>query len=194
MSRGLSGSEITALQTAGLSIEDHIKITTRTHTGTYVQIGSDLYPTYTTVSTFRYTTGPLDTVVSGDGTYLSSSYISGLDYPEETYEITPGTLSITFEVLDNTLLDAVTGEYGFSTQVICFKTLVDPSTRAVSGRYEVFNGSITGVDVNGNLNTQSVILRCSSSFAQLDNKNGRTLADLADAPRYEKLYWGSLQI
>lgn len=193
MTRGLTAGEISALESNALSIEDHVKITFRTSTSLQ-QVGILLVPVYTTTSTLRYTTGPLDTVVSGDGTYVSASYISGLDYPEETYELTPGTLSINFQVLDQTLLDSVTGDFGLSTLVSCFKALVDPNTRSVEARFEVFNGFLTGVDVVGNLDTQSVILRCSNSFAQLDENSGRLLSDLTDPPRYEKIYWGSLQV
>lgn len=188
MSRGLSAGEITALQANNYQVEDHIKITTRNRLNIQFGGGSG------TSTTYRYTTGALDTVVSGDGTYIPASYISQIEIPDETFEISPQTINIVFERFDQAFITDLTTDTQNGTLVQVYKVLLDTATRSISGRFLMFDGTVSGVDIIGNRKTQSVIMRCSSSFYQFNITNGRQLNDIGENPRYEAIFWGGLRV
>lgn len=188
MSRGLLSGEITALEANNYQVEDHIKIVTRTTINVRFGGSSGI------ISTYRYTTGPLDTVVSGDGTYIPASYIREIVLPDESFEISPQTVNIVFERFDQDFITELTSDTQNATLVQVFKVLLDPTTRSISGRFLMFDGNVSGVDVSGTRSTQSVILRCSSSFYQFNVTNGRQLNDIGDNPKYEAIFWGGLKV
>ena len=188
MSRGLTSGQISALEANNYQVEDHIKIVTRNLLNITFGGGSGSSTTY------RYTTGALDTVVSGDGTYVPASYIREIVIPEETFEISPQTINIVFERFDQPFIDDITTDTQNGTLVQVYKVLLDTSTRAISGRFLMFDGNVSGVDINGNRSTQAVILRCSSSFYQFNVTNGRQLNDIGDNPKYEAIFWGGLKV
>lgn len=188
MSRGLLSGEISALEANNYQVEDHIKIITRNTIN--VRFGG----TSGIINTYRYTTGPLDTTVSGDGTYQAASYIREIVLPEESFEISPQTVNIVFERFDQNFITDMTSDTQNATLVQVYKVLLDPTTRAISGRFLMFDGNVSGVDVSGTRSTQAVIVRCSSSFYQFNITNGRQLNEIGDNPRYEAIFWGGLRV
>lgn len=188
MSRGLTGGEITALQAREVIVEEHVKIQTRTPAiqGTNV--------VYTVNATYRYTTGQVQTVVAGDGTYVPQSYINNLEWAAETYEITPSQVTITFETFDQSLITALDTVNAFSHLVEIYKVLLNASTRSITGRFLVFSGHVSGIDLVGSRETQVLSIRCSNNFDQFVRNSGRTIADLDQARVYEPILWGSIQV
>lgn len=188
MSRGLSGAEIAVLQSSTNYAEEHLRITTRS--------ANPIGATYSwlTGTTYRFTTGSTDTVVASDGTYIPQSYISNLSYSEESYELAPSTLSLVFETLDQTFVNNLTTDSAFSTIVEVWKVFKNTSTHAVEARFSLFSGLVTGIDILGNEETQTLTLRASSNFSQIDRVGGRTLADLPQQRTFETIFWGALKI
>lgn len=188
MSRGLTGGEITALQAREVIVEEHVKIQTRTPT----IIGTSV--SYTVNSTYRYTTGQVETVVGGDGTYVPQSYINTLEWAAETYEITPSQVTITFQTFDQSLITALDTVNAFSHLVEIYKVLLNASTRSITGRFLAFSGHITGIDILGSRETQVLSVRCANNFDQFVRNSGRTIADLDQSRVYEPILWGSIQV
>jgi len=186
--RGLSGGEIAVLQSSTNYVEEHLRLTTRT--------ANPIGATYSwiTATTYRFTTGNSETVVASDGTYIPQSYISSLAYSEEGYELAPATLSLVFETLDQSFVNALTTDNAFSTIVDVWKVFKNISTHAVEARFPLFNGLVTGIDITGNEQTQVLTLRASSNFSQLDRVGGRTIADLPQQRIFETIFWGALKI
>lgn len=190
MTRGLTAGEITALEAKDHLVEEHLRIKTRRSN---VNSTSSNYA-WIDVTTYRYTTGGVDTVVSGDGTYIPQSYITNFEYSQEGYELIPSTLSIVIETFDQTFIDSITTEDQFSTLVDMWKVFKNPTTLAVDARFTVFSGSVTGIDLVGGVGTQTVTIHCSSIFNQFTQQNGRTLGDLEQVRLYQTVVWGSLQV
>jgi len=188
MTRGLSAGEISALATANYVTEEHLKITTRNYSiaGTAV--------TYSTLQTLRYTTGPADTVVGGDGTYVAASYVSDFSFAEERYEVAPQTVNIMFETLTSTLITALDINTKYSTLIEIYKVYKDTSTGSITARFLMFSGNLVGLEISGNKQTQTVALRCSNNFSQFNNTNGRTLARLSQPPSGQTIFWGNIRI
>lgn len=188
MSRGLTISEIGVLASSGYQTEDHIRLVFRTPTVSGTTVA------YTTTTTYRYTTGERDIVVADDGTYLAASYITGFNYPNESYEINPGNMTIVFERFDSAFYtDLETPNLG-STVVQAWKVLLNASTKAIAARFELFNGTITGVDITRTRSTQTLNLRCSNNYAQFTRRGGRNVSDLSQPPIYNTFQWGAIQI
>lgn len=188
MSRGLTISEQNILASTGYQTEDHLRIVFRTPTvsGTTV--------TYTTTNTYRYTTGERDIAVTDDGTYLAASYITGFNYPNESYEINPGNMTIVFERFDSSFYTELESPNIGSSIVQAWKVLLNASTKAISARFELFNGTISGVDITRTRATQTLNLRCSNNYSQFNRRGGRNVSDLSQAPIYNTFQWRDIQI
>jgi len=143
MTRGLSAGEITALQANEHIFEEHLRIQTRTSnvtasSGAYAWLNSTAY---------RYTTGATDAVIGGDGTYVPQSYLTNFEYSQEGYELTPSTLSIVIETLDQSFINSMTTVDQFSTLIDMWRVLRNPTTLAIDARFKVFSGSVTVIEI-----------------------------------------------
>ncbi len=171
MTRGLSGSEITVLEGQQYISEECIKLVT----GTGV--------------TYRYTTGRNSTVLP-DGTYIPQSYISTVTNVVESYEIRPAEISIVFETFNATFLSDIDNSSYLKSTVVVYKVFKDPTLFSVSGQFSMFSGTVTGLDLVGGRETQSLTLRCTSLFNNFSRSRGRLTSDIGYTPPRAQIYWG----
>lgn len=190
MTRGLSGAEITVLESEYYRLEEHLKITKRTG-----QSANGSPYSWVTGTVYRYTTGNYDTVVSGDGTYIPQSYISSINYTDESFELAPSGANITIETLTQSFINDLTTTSQNSTQIELWRVFRDPSTETIDARFKTFDGYVTGVEITGDQTSQAITIRASSNFAQLNKPQGRIVADLNLGYNDRiTLQWGTYQL
>lgn len=190
MTRGLSGAEITVLESQSYRLEEHLKITKRTG-----QSANGSPYSYVTGTVYRYTTGDYDAVIGGDGTYIPQSYISSVNYTDESFELAPSGANITIETLTQSFINDLATPSQNSTQIELFRVFRHPTTQTIDARFQTFNGFVTGLEITGNETSQAVIIRARSNFAQLNKPQGRIVADLNLGYNDRiTLQWGNIQL
>lgn len=187
MSRGLTAPDIQALEQERNFTEEHVKITV---------LDANTPPTagYTTFTTYRYTTGPIDAVVASDGTYLKESFITSLDRVVESYELRPQEVAVEFQTFTQSLFDNLNRPSCFSNQIEIYKVLRSRTDFSVTARFLMFKGTQVGLELDAGRDTQRIILRCANQFRLFTKAKGRRLADLPQQNYVPRISWGNVLV
>ena len=188
MSRGLSANQITNLQQASYRIEELLEI-------------------YLPVNSFFYTTGSYSVAVStttsgGSQTFTPRSYISDISGIAETFEPQATTVSLQFQRFtvggsDDTFLNSLNSTGIINRRVVMYKLFRDITTTApdtTNGLIQVFDGTISGLEIDYGTDTYTWTLRLSGDFADYDKIRGRSTADIFGSLQNKTVYWGSFYL
>ena len=184
MTRGLSGGQTTNLAQKDFRVEYLL----------------ELYLT----SNFYYTSGPhsiaVTTATAGAQTFNPQSFISQVGSITETFQAQPNSLDIqlsrgvseTYDLLLNNLNLSV-----INKRLVLYKLFRNTSTAVpdtTNGLIQIFDGTISGMNITNSLDTNVYTLRCTSDFGDYDRIRGRTTASIKGAMQNKKVYWGSFYL
>lgn len=188
MSRGLTANQITNLQQNSYRIEELVEI-------------------YLTGQSFFYTTGSYNVAVStptsgGSQTFTPRSYISTIGEIVETFEAQATEVSLQFERFtvggsDDAFLTYLNSTDIINRRVVMYKLFRNTSTTApdtTNGLIQVFDGVISGLDIEYGVDTYTWTLRMPGDFADYDKIRGRSTADIFGALTNKTVFWGSFYL
>jgi hypothetical protein len=188
MTRGLAVNQVTNLQQSTYRIEELVEI-------------------YLSGQSFFYTTGSFQVSVStatssGAKTFLPRSYISDIGTITETFEAQATTISLQFERLkdggsDDNFLAFLNNTDITNRRVVMYKLFRNTSTvvaDTTDGLIQIFDGQISGLEVNYGTDVYTWTLRLSGDFADYDKIRGRSTADIFGAMFNKTIFWGSFYL
>lgn len=186
MSRGLSANQITNLQQASYRIEELVEI--------YLPDGGSFF--YTTGS---YSVAVSTTTSGGSQTFTPRSYISDISSIAETFEAQATTVSLQFQLFTNEdgFANLIDRTNIINRRVVMYKLFRDITTTApdtTNGLIQIFDGTISGLEIDYGIDTYTYTLRLSGDFADYDKIRGRSTADIFGSLQNKTVYWGSFYL
>lgn len=185
MSRGLSANQIINLQQASYRIEELVEI-------------------YLTDQSFFYTTGSYSVAVStttsgGSQTFTPRSFISDISSITETFEAQATTVSLQFQLFTNEdgFANLIDRTNIINRRVVMYKLFRNTSTAVpdtTNGLIQIFDGTISGLEIDYGIDTYTYTLRLSGDFADYDKIRGRSTADIFGSLQNKTVYWGSFYL
>lgn len=186
MSRGLSAGEITNLASTEYRVEELVEI-------------------YLADNSWYYTTGDyastITTPTAGSQTRNPRSFIAEIGSVKETFEATPNTLDLQFQRMTvGGADDTFTNNLGLDVinrRVVLYKLFRDLSSftpDTSDGLIQIFDGVISGLEIETSLETRSYTIRCTSDFGDYDKVRGRSTANIFGAMQGKTVYWGSFYL
>lgn len=184
MARGLSSSQIANLNLNAFRVEDLVEI-------------------YLTGGSYYYTTGnqplTISTPTAGSQTFTARSFISSIDSIQEQFQPEAVTTAIQFNILsaEDTFLNLLATTSFINRRVVLYKLFRDISTvvpDTSNGLLQVFDGQISGLEIEHAVETSTYTLRLAGDFADFDKVRGRTTADVVGAMVQRKIYWGNFYL
>jgi hypothetical protein len=145
-----------------------------------------------------YTSGAIAVTVTipnvGNTQFQPNGFLSQIGNVKESFWATPNSLDLQFS-RSNTIIDSkFDSDTLINIRVFMYKLFRDTSTTQpdnTNGVIQVFDGTVSGLDIEYALDQVIYTLRCTSDFGDYDKVRGKTTADIDGALLNRKLYWGS---
>lgn len=184
MSRGLTAGQIANLNLNSFRVEDLVEI-------------------YLTGASYYYTTGDYSVSVTtpsaGTQTFTPRAFISDIGNIEEKFQPEAITTAIQFQRLssEDTLFNILATTSFLNKRVVIYKLFRNVSTivpDTSNGLMQIFDGQISGYEIEHSLETSVYTLRLTGDFGDFDRVRGRTTADVLGAMTQKTIYWGSFYL
>ena len=181
MSRGLTGTVIDNLELQNYIVETLVEFTNGNNFAYYMTNGA--YDIELTTATSN-----------GAQTYDSNIGLTVIDEIPETYLPSSTTATINFSTNNSNLLEDLSSNI-LNTNVVIYKLFRDTTTNDpdISDGYNVFTGSVTGVDYFESTESKTLNVRCQSLFSDFNRTYGRRTSDFPMAQyNTTQLKWGTI--
>jgi hypothetical protein len=187
MSRGLTAGQLSTLAELEFRVETLVEI-------------------YLADNSWFYTTGDYAVSVStatsgGTQSFNPRSFIAQVGSIKETFEASPNTLDLQFSRMTTGGSDDLFTNY-LNNDIIRRRVVVYKLFRAVdtftpdttNGLIQIFDGNISGMDIETTKDNKTYTIRCTSEFGEYDKVKGRSTANIFGALQDTKIYWGSFYL
>lgn len=183
MSRGLTAGQLSVLSANEFRVEELLEI--------YLPTGEAFYTTGDMSVTVTTPTG-------GSHGYSPNGFISQIGNIQESFEAGPNSLDIQFSKFENIGFISVLDDNDIiNSRVVLYKlfrNVNDFTPDSTDGLLQIFDGSISGLDIDSNLENKTYTIRCTSDFGDYDKQRGRTTADISGALVGTTIFWGSFYL
>jgi hypothetical protein len=111
---------------------------------------------------------------SSETEYLAQGQFLGYGRINESADLRVGTLELTFTAVDSTMVAVIFNNVYINKRVVIYRAILDADYSFTDNDvFLTFDGFITGYNINEEDRSATLVLECSSQFADFERTNGR---------------------
>jgi len=161
MSRNITADLQTKLEGRSLFLADLIEL----------HLDTPIYFTTTNINLIYNSPTSPDSSVT---TYLAQGQFVGYGNINESADLRVGTLELTFTAVDSTMVAVVLNNDYIDKRVVIYRAILNRDySFTETDVFLTFDGYVTGYTIKEEDKTATLILECSSQFADFERTNGR---------------------
>ena len=161
MSRNITADLQTKLEGRSLFLADLIEL----------HLDTPIYFTTTNINLIYNSPTSPDSSVT---TYLAQGQFVGYGNINESADLRVGTLELTFTAVDSTMVAVVLNNDYIDKRVVIYRAILNNDYSFTdTDVFLTFDGYVTGYTIKEEAQTATLILECSSQFADFERTNGR---------------------
>lgn len=161
MSRNITADLQTKLEGRSLFLADLIEL----------HLDTPIYFTTTNINLIYNSPTSPD---SSATTYLAQGQFVGYGNINESADLRVGTLELTFTAVDSTMVAVVLNNDYIDKRVVIYRAILNNDYSFTdTDVFLTFDGYVTGYTIKEEAQTATLILECSSQFADFERTNGR---------------------